>query len=96
MYCDYEALKDYAISLNKDFNNCTKAIMGIENSFKTITNINTWNSDTRDYYLEMVNKILTNFDIINNKFNNINQYIDSVITNYQEAEREMMGVFGNG
>lgn len=89
MYCDYNALADYAAILNKNFNEIKNAMNSIENSLKTIYAIRNWDSETRDYFFSMCDSLYNNFDALNNKFMNVTQYLDSVIDNYKSFEASM-------
>lgn len=91
--CDYEALKSYAITLNKDFNTIRNAISHFENAMEIATGFSVWDSPTREYYLDLYNSLKENFEIIFDKFNNINQYLDTVIDNYKSAEEQMSSFF---
>lgn len=92
MYCNYNALAECAIKLNKNFKEVSKSISNIENSVSLINSY--CHSDTRDYFYEKFQKLQDDFDIITNQFQNINQYIDQVINNYKSAENDMMNIFG--
>ena len=93
MYCDYEALKDYANILNKNFNTINNAIINFESALQTAMSLNSWDSPTRDYIFGLYNSLKVNFEVISNKFNNINLYLDSVINNYKFAEQQMASFF---
>lgn len=87
MYCDYEALEDYATALNRTFNSMIKSVNSIEDSFKTATSTNAWDSITRDCLIDMCKTLYSDFDAINDKFANINQYLDSVVSNYRAFDK---------
>ena len=94
MYCDYDALKDYADVLNRNFNTIIKAIDNFEYAMNTVMMGSTiWDAPTRDYVFELYNKLKDNFDVISNKFNNANQCLDTVISNYKFAEQQMSNIF---
>lgn len=78
-----EALKSYANSLNKNFISLRNTMNDIETTIKSLTSTNTWDAKTRDYFLSMVENIYANFDILNNRYMNINQYLDNVISSYE-------------
>ena len=86
MYCDYNALEEYAQTLNKNFNNLNSSISDIEATFKNLFSLNNWDSLTRDYILNLYHTLQDNIEIINNQFNNVNQYIDTVINNYKTID----------
>lgn len=92
--CDYKALIDYASLLNKQFNQIMNAMTSIESSYKNIVNTSNWNSVTRNYYNDTYKKILANYNNLANKFNNINLYLDQVISNYIAFEQTMTARFG--
>lgn len=87
MRCDYEALDDYRATLNRIFNSVVKSFNGIEDSLKTITSSNNWSGDARDYFSSMSKCIIDDFNIVNNKFTNTIQYLDSVVDNYRSFDK---------
>ncbi len=95
MQCDYNALKEYASLLNKRFNQIRESMNDIENSYKDIVSTNNWSSITREYfYLDNYSKMLINYDTLQNKFNNVNLYLEQVINNYIAFEQAMSQSFG--
>ena len=94
MKCDYKALINYSITLNKNLKMIADAIFQYENAFKDLSTLSNWNSETRDYIVEKERNLSENFEIINDLINNVNQYVDSVINNYQALEQQMNSMFG--
>ena len=88
MYCDYNALKEYANFLNKTFNSFNDTISNLEDTLENILSVNNWDTKTRDYVLKEYKTLENNFLIITNKFNNINLYIDKVINNYKALDEQ--------
>jgi len=86
MYCNYVALADYEATLNRNLNILRNALNSIESSLKVISSTSNWNSETRDYFTEKCESIYDNIDILNNKFLNIIQYLDTVIDNYSKID----------
>lgn len=82
MKCDYNALMEYASVLRKEFSSLQSEFSSIEECNRYIYNTGNWDSDTRDYYERMYKAMLDNLDAVINKFMNINQYLDTVISNY--------------
>ncbi len=94
MFCDYNSLANYAGTLSRDFGNLTKIITSFEDSMNSIMSLNMWDSETRDYLFSLYKNLQNNFDIVNNKFNNINQYVDMVINNYKNLDAQLGSAFG--
>ena len=86
MYCDYNKLIDCSLGLNSEFNNILNSFKDIESSFSLVTNSGVWDSKTKDFIVDKFENIKSSFDIVNNQFNNVQQYLDLVISNYQKLD----------
>lgn len=94
MYCDYQALNDYAIKLTKTFNQMSRIMQELEENNKTIYNENNWSGETREYYVKKFKILQENFDVLTNHFLNIARYLDNVVENYAATEERMSNLFG--
>ncbi len=86
MYCDYDALEEYANTLNSTFNEMLDIMNDIEDSYKTISNSSNWQSLTATYFRDSIKNISENMDSINNKFYNTKQFLDTVVGNYRAVD----------
>ncbi len=93
MYCDYDALEQYSNTLNSTFNEIIDIMNDIEESYKTISNTSNWQSLTSTYFRDATKNITSNIDIINNKFYNVKQYLDTVVDNYHNTEDSLSNLF---
>lgn len=93
MYCDYTALEEYGNILNSTFNEIIDIMNDIEESYKTISNSTNWQSLTATYFRDATKSIVTNIDIINNKFYNTKQFLDTVVGNYYNSENNIANIF---
>ncbi len=94
MSVDYNALSSYLDTLNKDFKKITAAFTAIEKSLDNICAYTNWSGESREYFFSVTKKLLDDFEIVNYKFTNVSQYVDSAIDNYRETERRMGAIFG--
>lgn len=94
MECDYNALIGESTNLRRKFNNINNKMLALEDANKKICSNSNWNSQTRDYYNDLFNEMKNNFDTLFDKFNNINNYLETVINNYKSFDRKASSLFG--
>lgn len=93
MDVNYQALIAEKERLAKLFNQANKTLQELEASYKKVTSASTWNSLAKTYYSEKIKKLESNFDIVNDQFRNIQNYLETVIDNYQQVERDLINSF---
>ena len=93
MKCDYEALGDYLNRLTTIFSSISDAMAEIESSYQNVLSNQNWNSITRDFYYQEWQSMLENMYIINSKFANIKEYLETVIDNYSRFDKTLVSGF---
>ena len=91
--CDAEALSSYNGTLKKNFNSIVTSLDNIERTFKTMYDASNWKSDTGNYFSSECKKLLSNFETVKNKFDNINQYLESVVSNVKSTDASTSAAF---
>ena len=87
MKCDYDKLINENMNLNSNFNTVMNALTDLDKSLKNVTNASNWDSKVKnDFNDSAVKSFLNNYDNINSKFININDYLAVVITNYKQLD----------
>ena len=95
MYYDESQLINYSNELRRNFNNLQSIISDIEEKFNEIVKSNNWDSPTKEIFSGELETIKNEFDKVYNIFLNVNNYIDNVITNYQNFENQMNNAINN-
>ena len=86
MYCDYDALSDYASNISQKFNDMMSLMDSVDIAFKNIESIGNWDSPTRDYFYNQYASFQENYQTLINKYNNIKQYLETVAENYRRID----------
>jgi len=93
MQCDYRALVEESIKLNKSFNQLNKIMDEMVSIHKTVTSSANWSSLTRDNYHNSYLELKRNFDCVSSQFLNVKRYLDSVAENYSSLDQDMIRAF---
>ena len=86
MRFDTDGMLSDSVTLKSVLDSITTDLDKIEESLSIITNTDNWDAESRDYLKEESKRLKYNFDEVNNKFHNINQYVNVVIDNYVVVE----------
>ena len=89
MLFDETLMITYASELRQNFNNLSSTLGDIETAFDKAVKIGNWNSPTREYFSSELNDLKNEFEKAENLFLNINNYLSSVIENYQMMESNL-------
>ena len=79
---DTEVLKEQKDRLNREFNGLSNIISDVLSTNNSIRNGSVWSSISSEHYSELYKAVEDNYAILKDKFNNVIDYIDSVINNY--------------
>ena len=87
MKCDYELLSQYRSELENIFRYFLMTLHSIKDSNDIICSNDNWQSLAGDYYKDITNNLDNNEKITSEKFQNILDYLENVVTNYEMLDR---------
>lgn len=92
MEIDDTALSEYINDLKKNFKSIENIFSQIQESLDLIYSRISWSGLSRDYFFDVCKKLLDDFKIIQEKFLNISQYVDSVLDNFHEFNSQLLSI----
>ena len=86
--CDYNVLNDLSMEQNNLFRTLNECLDDLEITIKSATNTADWESKARDYLSEEFNKFKESFNVVNNRCNNINQFLIQAVDLYSSVDSQ--------
>jgi len=93
MKFDYENVEDRINQINKSFKIINTALMKLEEGFSFMSDNGQWNSKSCDYFRGELKSLENNIDNVNLISNNVNAYLESVLTNYKQFDDHANSLF---
>ena len=93
MKLDNRQLLENSDRVNRNFNKMSVEIDTIINSFNLI--MKNWDTGSSETFREKFKIVTNDFEIISNKFLNVNRYLENVLDNSVALENQMSNIITN-
>ena len=93
MKLDNRQLLENSDRVNRNFNKMSEEIDTIINSFNLI--MKNWDTGSSETFREKFKIVTKDFEIISNKFLNVNRYLENVLDNSVALENQMSNIITN-
>lgn len=93
MKLDNRQLLENSDRVNRNFNKMSEEIDTIINSFNLI--MKNWDTGSSETFREKFKIVTNDFEIISNKFLNVNRYLENVLDNSVALENQMSNIITN-
>ena len=93
MKLDNRQLLENSDRVNRNFNKMSEEMDTIINSFNLI--MKNWDTGSSETFREKFKIVTNDFEIVSNKFLNVNRYLENVLDNSVALENQMSNIISN-
>lgn len=93
MKFDYGNVEDRINQINKSFKIINTSLIKLEEGFSFMSDNSQWNSKSCDYFRGELKSLENNIDNVNLISNNVNAYLENVLTNYKQFDDHTSSLF---